>query len=519
MNIRTPDLIRIFGENDLPVLRENQPDVTVTLSGSSQLNITVSADETPLCRVELIWGLTDSEQRKEPVRVLGDAWERGYGDLEWRKIQPNRCMPWFFMVSNGSDSDLQVKGRRTECFGVKVRPAAFCYWKYDGKMITLAADIRNGGAGVILKGRKLEVATVIFSEYCDLSAYQSGCSFAKEMCKDGIFPAKPVYGFNNWYYAYGNSSADEILSDTERLMKSCEGIDNPPYMVIDDGWQPNPCDGPWDRGNDRFPDMRELAERIAQKGAIPGIWIRPLLQKTALKQELPKSWRFARDSEVLDPSIPEVLDYVEANISRLVEWGYRLIKHDFTTFDIFGKWGMECPEQMGEDGWHFADRSKTTAEIILELYQRIRKSAGHAILIGCNTVSHLCAGLVEINRTGDDTSGKDWERTRKMGVNTLAFRSILNKVFYMCDADCVGITKEISWKLNQNWMKVLSQSGSPLFISWGCCARNTEIEKEVRSAIRNGSLQEDQLIPLDWMEQCCPTEWMINGEKQTVLWS
>jgi alpha-galactosidase len=27
---------------------------------------------------------------------LGDNWERGYGDLQWRFLQPERIMPWYF---------------------------------------------------------------------------------------------------------------------------------------------------------------------------------------------------------------------------------------------------------------------------------------------------------------------------------------------------------------------------------------------------------------------------------------
>ena len=38
------------------------------------------------------------------------------------------------------------------------------------------------------------------------------------------------------------------------------------------------------------------------------------------------------------------------------------------------------------------------------------------------------------NRTGDDTSGRIWERTRRMGVNTLAFRLPQHNAFYHIDA-------------------------------------------------------------------------------------
>ena len=48
----------------------------------------------------------------------------------------------------------------------------------------------------------------------------------QKMCTDPIFPEFPVYGSNNWYYAYGDSSEEEILSDTDYILKLTEGVKN-----------------------------------------------------------------------------------------------------------------------------------------------------------------------------------------------------------------------------------------------------------------------------------------------------
>ena len=64
----------------------------------------------------------------------------------------------------------------------------------------------------------------------------------------------------------------------------------------------------------------------------------------------------------LDPSVPEVLEVIKKDVRCFREWGYQLLKHDFSTFDLFGKWGFE-PGFRTPDV-HFADRTKTTAEII-----------------------------------------------------------------------------------------------------------------------------------------------------------
>jgi hypothetical protein len=56
-------------------------------------------------------------------------------------------------------------------------------------------------------------------------------------------------------------------------------------------------------------------------------------------------------------------------------------------------------------GWSLHDRSRTNAEVILDLYKRIRETGGQKTLIlGCNTIGHLAQGRFDIQRTGDDTS-------------------------------------------------------------------------------------------------------------------
>jgi alpha-galactosidase len=75
--------------------------------------------------------------------------------------------------------------------------------------------------------------------------------------------------------------------------------------------------------------------------------------------------------------------------------------------------GFDMQQSITSPGWNFNKRSKTTAEIILDLYRSMREAAGDNIyIIGCNTMSHLSAGIFELCRIGDDTSGKEWDRTR-----------------------------------------------------------------------------------------------------------
>ena len=218
MITRLPDLTTIYTEEAHQAFTGTQgalADARFTLTLKDDLLLAeLTAEQTPLCYLRLRWHFTPEEKRTEPVRIYGDAWERGGGNLEWRGVVPERCMPWFFLVSNGTDASQQRAGRLTEGFGVKARPGAMCMWQYDTAGATLWLDVRNGGSGVVLGGRTLQAAEVIFRAYENCTAFEAGSRFCREMCSDGLTTPSPVYGSNNWYYAYGNSSQREIEEDT-----------------------------------------------------------------------------------------------------------------------------------------------------------------------------------------------------------------------------------------------------------------------------------------------------------------
>jgi alpha-galactosidase len=220
----------------------------------------------------------------------------------------------------------------------------------------------------------------------------------------------------------------------------------------------------------------------------------------------------------IDPSNPDVLAKVHDDIFRLHQWGYKLIKHDFTTFEVTGLWGFEMTDGMGSKGRTFADKTRTTAEILLDLYRTIRNAAGSSLVIGCNTVSHLSAGLFEIQRIGDDTSGKEWSRTVKMGVNTLAFRGVQQGAFYEADADCVGLTTDIAWEHNRQWLDLVARSGTPLFVSAQAEAVGSEQNKAMKKAFELAAVRQPTGEALDWMETRTPRKWRLMGEITEFDW-
>lgn len=497
--IRLPDLVGIHTESAVVEKQEDCfefEDICFrTVLKNGELQVFVRADNTPLRQITLLW----KKEAEGHGKILADHWERGYGDFEWKEETQNRVMPWYF-----------VDDRKNCCrtAGVKVRPGSMCWWEIMGTDLLLHLDVRCGGKGVVLKNRELPAASVIMKSYEQTDAFDAGVKFCREMCKDPLISEKPVYGGNNWYYAYGVSSKKEILKDCEFLAALTKGIENRPFMVIDDGWQIAHTDkyngGPWDRGNADYGDMGQLASEMKKADVRPGIWFRPLLDASV---QIPAEWKLSRQEEVLDISVPEVLQKVREDINRIREWGFELVKHDFSTFDIFGRWGFEMEDVLTADEWQFRDTSKTTAELIVEFYRTVKEAAGEMLILGCNCVGHLGAGLMHMNRNGDDTSGVEWERTKKMGVNTLAFRMAQNRTFFGADADCVGITEKISWEKNRQWMKLLSVSATPFFVSVAPGILNREQQEELAAACRKAAENTIQAVPMDWKENKVPEKW------------
>lgn len=460
----------------------------------------------PIRFVKITWSLpgfcTDAQ-------VLGDAFERGYGDLFWGKPE-GRKLFWYAAFSDKTN---------TFAYGVKTGCSAICYWEACADSLSLVLDVQNGTLPVKLGERVLHACDIVQAENEDgENAFAFLNRFCKIMCPQPRLAATPVYGTNTWYYAFTSTSYDLVKKDVELLAECTKGLKNRPYMVVDDGWElmnMNRCRFKkidlWQPTKQKFPKMKEVTDFIKSHDQKPGIWVRYLIGTGAT----PKAWRVPTplffDNVALDPSNPEVLNYVKELTERIKEWGFELIKHDFSTFDVFRCFGSDyykCKRKR-----KFFDRTKTTAEIILNFYRTIREAAGDTVIIGCNTVSHLSAGLFELERIGDDTSPRKWDAVVKMGVNCLAFRACQHNVFYGCDADCVGHTGEIPWEKNKQWLELLAISGTPLFTSIDPRIVTEEIKEDLKKAYALAEKQEIVAEPTTWFDDAFPQEWK-RGDKE-----
>lgn len=463
----------------------------------------------------------------EPARrgslYLGDQWERGYGDLRWEALDPSRIMPWYYVETNGG----KVYGH-----GVMTGCSSFCSWKVNETAVELTFDVRNGSRGVSLGDRRLELAVILDFEGADgEDEYTSLHRFCKLMCPSPRLPEKPVYGVNDWYFAYGHNSAELIVSTAEMLSEVIPDTDNRPYFLIDDGWARKIYeDGDFDycgpggfyTSNENFPDMKALAGRLRDAGFRPGLWMRPLSAWMGAPEDmLLEGYEEELPDRYFDPTVESVREYIRKCFATYHEWGYEMVKHDFTTYDMFRRWGWSMIEDgdMTKGDWQFHDTTKTNAEVVLQLYHDIRDAAGDDIsLIGCNTISHLSAGIFEIQRIGDDTSGREWFPTVHNGVNCLAFRAAQHNAFYAVDADCVGITDKVDWRLSERWLQLVSESGTPLFVSPKPECMGPEQKESLRKSFETASKPQDTCKPLDWLETRRPALWKLMGREVSFDW-
>ena len=94
------------------------------LPGAQQSKVSLESPTLPAQRVHLRW----KGSFPADVLALGDAWERSYGDLEWRPLQAERPLPWYAMLHTRE---------QTVGMGVMTGAASFAFWQVDPSGISL----------------------------------------------------------------------------------------------------------------------------------------------------------------------------------------------------------------------------------------------------------------------------------------------------------------------------------------------------------------------------------------------
>ena len=492
------------------------PGVAVAIAENGE--ISVSSPHATVDEIRLVW----KRQHDKATPICRNDWERAYGEAGWTALAKNPGSAWYFLVR---------EGQRVDGWGVAVQPSALCWWTASESEIVLTLDVRAGGAPLELGNRILKAARLVMRTGKNgESAFSAGRVFARMMCPSPRLPKSPVYGYNDWYCAYGKNTATNFLADAEFVTSLANGLENRPFVVMDDGWQQNsppvvaPLQqgssgwGPWDRSGDSFGmDMKAFAAAVARLGAKPGIWYRPY----RAWKEAPQEQKLKSNDRYFDPTAPGVCKRVFEDISRFRAWGIKLVKIDYLVGDVAGT--LAFPRKVGGRPFQkdccWRDVSRTSAEVLLDHYRAMRSAAGDdVVLIGCNAFDHLVAGIFELQRVGGDTSGWKWSQTMEMGVNSLGARASHDGIFYSADGDCVGLAKAgaIDWRLNSQWLDLVARSGTPLFISWHRSLADEKVCAALREAFQIASVRRDTAEPLDWEVNSFPMRWKFSdGTEKT----
>jgi alpha-galactosidase len=518
--LRLPDSVLVetsSGSNELALVRpgiwlSNDVQVTTVVSGGA-IQFVLASPKTDVKHVRARW----NSVWQPNWRYLGDAWEQGYGDLGWKSLDPKRSMPWCFLATDG---------RTTLGYGVMTGASALCSWTVSATNVVLNADVRCGGQGVILGNRVLPMCVVVSRMgRVGERPFFAAQSLCRIMCPRPRLPRSAVFGFSDILSGGGMDTVEDFKVNAAAMSLMTQNINLRPYAVVDAGWQGGAASethgpGPWNVANSRFGshvDIGELSVWIQRNKMRAGIWCRP----TAASPNLPPQWRLARDPRALDISLPAVRAYASSVMRQFAQWGYELVKFDDSTHDIAGLWGSEMKSGFASDGWAFADRSRTTAEIIRDFYWDIRGGAGDGVVVeGCNTVGHLAAGIFEIQSAADAVGGSDRVSVFEMQVNGMAFRAPQHGVFFLVDGGCVGesLDRPVPWEMNRQWLSLLSRGGSPVFISFPKAMIKSDRLEALRWAMADAVVGQPALEPLDWMDQSMPLHWRVNGSVESFSW-
>lgn len=447
--------------------------------------------------------------------VYGDGWERccdGYL-FEWKSVMPQRALGWFCYVKSGD---------RIGCYGVKTGADCFAFWQVDLHGVTLFLNLCNANGGTDLREPLLACEVVQHFGEEGEDAYRVAKRFSALLCDKPVLPKEPIFGTNNWYWAYGKISAKSIREETDYLMELCGGTKHRPYMIIDDGWQTNRTygtgsynGGPWVE-NSRFSSMQATAEDIRTRGAKAGIWFRPLLTLGDVPEEA-KLVVWA-GGVILDPTHPYTLEYVENTAKTIHGWGYNLIKHDFSTMDITGVSPLS-PDlhtaTMCKGDRRFFDKTVTLATAIKRLYSAIQRGAGDADVIGCNTVSHLTAGIHSIYRTGNDTSGNHFELTKRHGPNSM-MRLPLNDTLYRVDPDCAAFTHRVDTDLNLDYLEMCALTGVTTLASITPHILDSRAAERINGIFRIADEGKERYGIADYSTNACPETFVSEDGARSV---
>ena len=391
---------------------------------------------------------------------------------------------------------------------------------------------------ILKKGETLFAPLLLFSSAKEpLKLLEGYGEFWKKRYKSKKKPK--ILGWNSWDYYSGSVREKDVLANSDILKKRLNLAKNSAYIIIDEGWE---CRwGNWEEANYHFPKgLKGVAKEILQRDLIPGIWIAPYTASFTsvfvryhpdclLKDEkgnfIVKDFAYG-SAYVLDPTHPEVQNYIRKIFRKLKGCGFKYFKIDFVPV---------------AEGKSFYD-AKGPQAVLRKSLQLIRESIGEDsyLMSGCYSLE-AGAGLLDAARIDSDIHNL-WSHIKRSAKETSA-RFWLNGGIWNNDPDffivrCPATTDEKhlnrsyqvqpydgehTWLAGKEadlteivtWASVIILAGGEVVLSDNLCKLNNRGWKIIEKVIENRLSQAAQ--PLDlFSEEELPAIW-LGEEKNCYL--
>lgn len=316
-------------------------------------------------------GAGDGEYPSEDVVVVGDADSSEY--LLAGALTCHRSMTYFTVVRHNN---------RTESLAV------------------LQPEIRPGEEPeelLVLRGNDWRELLVQYAERVAAAMHARP------------IPPENLVGYCSWYYYYATVT-DQTFLENIRALAAGETPFRHGIAQLDNGYQAahgdwlTLCDG-WQT------PLAEIAEKTAQAGMMPGIWLAPLIASTrsGIFREHPDwfvrddcgpvihaGWNKPPENEwlCLDGSNPAVLEHLADLFRTMRGYGFRYFK-----LDALG-YGMATGQRR--------EPLATAVSAFRAMMRTIREAVPDCWILGCSSPFMPLLGIVDSCRVGCDT-GPTWD--------------------------------------------------------------------------------------------------------------
>ena len=220
--LRAPDGIKIMTEETPFRFEEGEVNPTKVkldfVVKNNALNVIIEPTQEKIKWIRLRWRGDFSKVRS----VWHDGFERSdniyFTEMTWSAPRAQEMMPWNFVAVTTNNV--------AHGYGVKTGTNSFAYFQCDRSGITLWLDLRNGPDGFSPAEPFVATEIVCRKGVEGESAYLAAQKLCKLMCDKPNLPKEPVFGFNNWYWAYGKTNQEEVINEAKFLGNLC-GSDFP----------------------------------------------------------------------------------------------------------------------------------------------------------------------------------------------------------------------------------------------------------------------------------------------------